>query len=182
MITDVTPNLELPLPHPSNELADDVTRLRNALLALDSAVAAKIEQALVGAANGLAVLDGTGRVPAAQLPSYVDDVLEFATFAEFPGIGEAGKIYASRATNKIYRWSGTTYTEISPSPGSTDAVIEGVLNLYFTAARAAAAAPVQSVNGKAGAVLLGPADFGIPNTQSALEQQAINLAYFMGQS
>jgi len=45
-----------------------------------------------GAANGYAGLDATGKVPAAQLPSYVDDVLEFANFAAFPVTGETGII------------------------------------------------------------------------------------------
>ena len=81
----------------------------------------------------------SGTVPSSQLPSYVDDVLEYANLAGFPGSGETGKIYVDKATNKIYRWSGSTYIEISPSPGSTDSVTEGSTNLYFTAARAISA-------------------------------------------
>jgi hypothetical protein len=81
----------------------------------------------------------SGTVPSSQLPSYVDDVLEYANLAGFPGSGETGKIYVDKATNKIYRWSGSTYIEISPSPGSTDSVTEGSINLYFTAARAISA-------------------------------------------
>ena len=49
------------------------------------------------------------------MPSYVDDVLEYDTQASFPATGEAGKIYIARDTNKTYRWSGTTYVEISAS-------------------------------------------------------------------
>ena len=56
-----------------------------------------------------------GKIPASQLPSYVDDVLEYANKASFPATGEAGKIYLDLATNLTYRWSGTAYTEISPS-------------------------------------------------------------------
>lgn len=99
-----------------------------------------------------------GLVPAAQLPSYVDDVLEFANVAGFPATGETGKIYVSLATNRVYRWSGSVYIEIAASPGSTDAVPEGSVNLYFTTGRAAAAAPVQSVAGRTGAVTLAVAD------------------------
>lgn len=68
-----------------------------------------------GAASGVASLDESGRVPAAQLPSYVDDVLEYATVSAFPAQGEAGKIYVATQTNLTYRWSGTGYVEISPS-------------------------------------------------------------------
>ena len=88
-----------------------------------------------GAANGYAGLDGTGKVPAAQLPAFVDDVLEYANFAGLPGTGVAGVINVTLDTNKVYRWSGSTYVEVSPSPGSTDSVTEGATNLYFTAAR-----------------------------------------------
>lgn len=68
-----------------------------------------------GAASGVASLDENGRIPAAQLPSYVDDVLEYATVNAFPAQGEAGKIYVATQTNLTYRWSGTGYVEISPS-------------------------------------------------------------------
>lgn len=95
-----------------------------------------------GQALGVATLDASGTVPAAQLPSYVDDVLEFANVAAFPATGETGKIYVARNSgtaadpSRQYRWSGTVYVEIEPSPGSTDAVPEGSTNKYFTDARA----------------------------------------------
>jgi len=54
-----------------------------------------------------------GVVPASQLPSYVDDVLEFADFASFPVEGETGKIYVALDSNKTYRWSGSTYIQIA---------------------------------------------------------------------
>lgn len=68
-----------------------------------------------GQPSGLAELDSTGKVPAAQLPSYVDDVLEYSTKAQFPQTGETGKIYVSKDTNLTYRWTGTQYLEISQS-------------------------------------------------------------------
>ena len=68
-----------------------------------------------GAASGVAELDSSGKVPSAQLPSYVDDVVEFASRDSFPGTGEDGKIYIAEDTNLTYRWSGTQYVEISPS-------------------------------------------------------------------
>ena len=60
-------------------------------------------------------MDTGGKVPASQLPSYVDDVLEFDNKASFPATGESGKIYISKNDNKTYRWSGTAYVEISAS-------------------------------------------------------------------
>jgi hypothetical protein len=70
-----------------------------------------------GIANGYASLDGAGLVPSTQLPSYVDDVLEYADLASLPATGATGKIYVTLDTNKIYRWSGTVYVEISSSAG-----------------------------------------------------------------
>lgn len=68
-----------------------------------------------GKANGYASLGGDGKVPADQLPSYVDDVLEFTSKSNFPSKGEKGKIYVDLSTENIYRWSGSAYVEISPS-------------------------------------------------------------------
>ena len=68
-----------------------------------------------GQPNGVAELDSTGKVPSAQLPSYVDDVVEFEKRTDFPGNGEDGKIYIAKDTNLTYRWSGSQYVEISPS-------------------------------------------------------------------
>ena len=107
-----------------------------------------LSSSLLGAANGVAGLDATGKVPAAQLPSFVDDVLEFSALASFPATGTTGVIYVDTTTNKVYRWSGTVYIEISAAPGSTDAVPEGSVNKYYTAARAQA--DVTSVTGNAG--------------------------------
>lgn len=56
-----------------------------------------------------------GKVPATQLPSYVDDVIEGASLSALPEKGEAGKIYVTLDTNKTYRWSGSAYVEISAS-------------------------------------------------------------------
>ena len=107
-----------------------------------------------------------GRVPASQLPSYVDDVIEVANFSTLPSSGESGKIYVTLENNKTYRWSGSIYVEISASPGSTDAVPEGSVNKYYTDARASAAAPVQSVAGKTGVVTLTKDDVGLSNVDN----------------
>lgn len=74
-----------------------------------------IINSLKGSNNGLASLDSTGKVPASQLPSYVDDVLEYNNRSGFPGTGESGKIYIAKDTNLTYRWSGSAYVEISQS-------------------------------------------------------------------
>jgi hypothetical protein len=68
-----------------------------------------------GSNNGVAELDSSGLVPSSQLPSYVDDVLEYSTLTNFPTTGETGKIYITLDTNLTYRWTGTGYAEISAS-------------------------------------------------------------------
>jgi hypothetical protein len=107
-----------------------------------------INTSSINANNGVAGLDASGKIASAQLPSYVDDVIEGANLAGLPVTGETGKIYVTLDTNKTYRWSGSAYVEISASPGSTDAVAEGSVNLYFTNARAQAA--VTTISGNAG--------------------------------
>lgn len=97
-----------------------------------------------GAANGVATLDATGKVPAVQLPSYVDDVLEFANLAAFPATGESGKIYVALDTNKTYRWSGSAY-------------------VYITSGA------VDSVAGKTGVVTLVKADVGLSNVDNTAD-------------
>ena len=74
-----------------------------------------VKKTLIGEKNGVASLDSNGKVPSSQLPSYVDDVLEYASKSSFPTTGESGKIYVDQATNKTYRWGGSAYVEISAS-------------------------------------------------------------------
>jgi hypothetical protein len=100
-----------------------------------------------GAVNGICPLGADQKVAAAYLPSYVDDVLEYANLAAFPATGETGKIYVALNTNATYRWSGSAYVMIASSPGSTDAVPEGSVNLYYTQTRADAR--VQAAKGTA---------------------------------
>lgn len=69
----------------------------------------------LGQPNGIATLGGDGKIPSSQLPSYVDDVLEYDNKSAFPQTGEAGKIYIAKNTNLTYRWSGSAYVEISQS-------------------------------------------------------------------
>lgn len=118
-LVDNTPDTDKPI--------SDATQLE-----LDN----KINTSEIGAAGGVAPLDGTTKIPAIYLPAYVDDVVEYANFAALPAVGETGKIYITLDDNQQYRWSGTVYVSISASPGTTDDVPEGSLNLYYTTARA----------------------------------------------
>lgn len=88
-----------------------------------NAAAAYLKLIQKGAANGLAELDGSSKVPAAQLPSYVDDVIEVANFAALPGTGDTGKIYTTIDDNKTWRWSGSAYVQLDSglALGSTSA-------------------------------------------------------------
>jgi hypothetical protein len=107
-----------------------------------------------------------------MLPGFVDDIIEYATLSAFPATNDVGKIYTAIDTRKIYRWSGTGYVEISPSPGTTTDVPEGT-NLYFTTARAAAASPVASVSGRTGTITLTKSDVGlsnVPNTDATARE------------
>jgi len=127
--------------------------------ATQTALDLKVDNSVLGVANGVATLDSGGKVPTTQLPSFVDDVLEFASFASFPAIGETGKIYVAIDTNKTYRWSGTAY-------------------IYITSGA------VDSVAGKTGVVTLVKADVGLSNVDntsdankpvSSAQQTALNL-------
>jgi hypothetical protein len=91
-----------------------------------------------GAVSGVCPLDATSKVSSTYLPSYVDDVLEYANYAALPATGETGKIYVALDTNKTYRWSGSAY-------------------IYITSGA------VDSVAGKTGVVTLTSSDVGLGN-------------------
>lgn len=116
-------------------------QLDNNFINLNADIATRVPASEKGAINGVATLDGAGKVPTAQLPSYVDDVLEAANLAAFPASGETGKIYVALDTNKSYRWSGSAY-------------------IYITSGA------VDSVAGKTGIVTLTNADVGLGNVQN----------------
>ena len=120
---------------------------------------ARVASSLLGVANGVATLAADGKVPATQLPSYVDDVVEAANLAAFPATGETGKIYVALDTNKTYRWSGTVY-------------------IYITSGA------VDTVAGRTGTVVLTSSDVGLANVDntadsakpvSTAQQTALNL-------
>lgn len=98
-------------------LQNNITAEANARIAADALL---IPLSQKGAANGVATLDAGGLIPTGQLPSYVDDVLEYANLAGFPVTGETGKIYVAIDTNKTYRWSGSVYIYITS--GAVDSV------------------------------------------------------------
>lgn len=136
---------DVPPPH-----MDDIT-------GLDHALDCKEDTARKGVADGYAPLDANLLIPSVFLPSYVDDVIEVAKYNELPHPGESGKIYNPLDKNKVYRWGGSDYAEISSSPGSTDEVAEGAAHLYYTDARADARA-----DGRIGAAGLAPANHTHP--------------------
>ena len=86
----------------------------------------------------------SGVLDAARLPSYVDDVVEFNNLSSFPGTGETGKIYVALDTNKVYRWSGSTY-------------------VYITSGA------VDSVSGRTGIVTLAKSDVGLANVDNTTD-------------
>ena len=70
-----------------------------------------------------------GKVPSAQLPSYVDDVEEYANLAALPGTGEAGKIYITLDNNSTYRWSGSQYVLLVSGGGGGSQSLDSVLGV-----------------------------------------------------
>ena len=98
----------------------------------------------LGVANGIATLDSSGQVPSTQLPSYVDDVLEYENVAAFPATGETGKIYVETTGNTTYRWGGTGYVKITSGE-------------------------VASVAGKTGVVTLTKSDVGLANVDNTAD-------------
>lgn len=106
--------------HPSDTSRVPTSRkVNNKALSADISLTASdvgaIATSAKGAASGVAELDSNGKVPSSQLPSFVDDVLEYNGTSSFPSTGETGKIYVDTSTNKTYRWGGSSYTEISAS-------------------------------------------------------------------
>ena len=156
-------------PSPHSHAQSEITGLSGALNA-------KEETANRGAANGYAPLDGNAKVPATNLPSYVDDVLEYANVAAFPASGEAGKIYVAIDTGKVLRWTGSTYVEIVASPGSTDAIAEGATNLYFTNARADSRVAA-GITGKANTTTLISAGTGLTGGGSLAANRTLTVAF-----
>lgn len=125
----------------------------------DAYTKAETDQLLDGKAD---LVDG--KIPAAQLPSYVDDVLEYASTSAFPETGESGKIYISTDTNKTYRWGGSAYVEISESlalgetastayagnKGKANADAIGTLSSLTTTVKTDLVSAINEINGTIG--------------------------------
>ena len=120
------------------------SNLQSAFTAVGTAIKGKISSSEKGVANGVATLDGGGKIPSAQLPSFVDDVVEYANLAAFPATGVTGIMYVAIDTNRTYRWSGTVYTQITSGA-------------------------VDSVAGKTGVVTLVKSDVGLGNVDNTAD-------------
>lgn len=96
-------------------LQGTINGFRGDLTALTGKLDEKVNLSSVGDKNGVAPLDSEGKIPTKYLPGSVDEILEFATITAFPTKGETSKIYVTRDTNLVYRWSGSAYVEISAS-------------------------------------------------------------------
>ena len=134
-----------------------------------------IDRSEIGQANGVAGLDASGKVPTSQLPSYVDDVVEYENEDSFPEEGEAGKIYVDTTTNKTYRWSGSQYVEISASLAigtTTGTAYDGGLGAQL---RTDLDALEATVDGKQ-ATLVSGTNIKSVGTQSILGSGALNLS------
>lgn len=116
--------------------------------------------ATMGVAGGVATLDGSGFVPSSQLPSHIDDIIDYASVSAFPATGAKNKIYYAVDVQKQYRWTGSVYAEIIPAPGTTDALTEGSSNLYHTAARVLAALAANATTAKSNLGLAAVASSG----------------------
>lgn len=103
--------------------------LQLAFTAVGTALKGKIASSEKGAANGVATLDGTGKIPSVQLPSYVDDVVEYASLGSFPGTGVTGVLYIAIDTNRQYRWAGSSYQVITSGAVDSVAGKTGVITL-----------------------------------------------------
>ena len=105
------------------------TQLQSAFTAVGNAVKNKISTSQLGVANGVATLGSDGKVPSSQLPSFVDDILEFTNLVAFPTTGETGKIYVALDTNITYRWSGSGYIKITSGEVTSVNGMTGVVNI-----------------------------------------------------
>ena len=71
-----------------------------------------------GEADGYAPLNGNSKVPKRYIPSFTNDVLEYDELGDFPGTGEAGKIYVALDTGFNYRWDvGTSDYVLTTATG-----------------------------------------------------------------
>ena len=103
-------------------------------------IANKVSTSSVGVADGVASLDGSGKVSSDLLPSYVDDVVEVSGISSIT-TGEVGKVYIDILDNLCYRWGGSSFIKITSGE-------------------------VSSVAGKKGVILLVKSDVGLSNVDN----------------
>lgn len=127
----------------STRSSEDATIRAIAVSAMDAAMQS-VPRTDVGAPGGIVPLNDYLQIDPSYLPSYVDDVIEFFSIVLFPPEGEYSKIYVETSTNKTYRWSGSTYIEISSGA-------------------------VDSVNGKTGIVIISKSDVGLSSVENTLD-------------
>jgi hypothetical protein len=184
MIDDRTPNINLPLPNQNNFLLTDVARLRDALNAIDTAINALDtelgDKSATGHGHVIADVSGLAAALAALAPS---SIVITAGDGLTGGGGLTGNINLAMGTpgtlslSSLNAVTADSHTHAVNFPvvsvnGKTGALtlttsdITEIGNLYFTVERAAAAAPVQTVAGKAGNVSLGKVDVGLSNVDN----------------
>ena len=183
-IDDRTANINLPLPNQNNFLLADVARLRDAFNAIDTAINALDtelgDKSATGHGHVIADVSGLAAALAALAPS---SIVITAGDGLTGGGGLTGNINLAMGTpgtlslsslNAVTADSHThavnfPVVSVNGKPGAptlTTSDITEIGNLYFTVERAAAAAPVQTVAGKAGNVSLGKVDVGLSNVDN----------------
>jgi hypothetical protein len=112
---------------------------------VDSEMLGKVDVSTANQPNGWLQLGPGGVADPSQLPSFTSEVQEVANFAALPAPGIDGVIYITLDENLQYRWGGSAYVQLVPSPGSSDAVPEGSQNLYLHTSTVSAATRVLGV-------------------------------------
>ena len=149
---------------PPTTIAGGLDELADRTTTVESELSNKIDSSEKGAVNGVAPLNSLSQIDSIYLPSYIDDVVEYPNLSSFPLVGETGKIYVALDTNLTYRWSGSSYIQISESA-------------------------VLSVNGQVGVVVLDKTDIGLGNVDNTSDldkpvsndtQDALNLKVDIG--
>ncbi len=106
LVDNTKKELEEKINNSGNDLQDNIDKIDERVTNIEDSIAQP---------GGLATLDDAGKVPLEQLPSLVDDVIEVDSFEHLPKAGEVGKIYVTKDTNLLYRWTGVKYVEVSES-------------------------------------------------------------------
>ena len=97
--------------------------------ATQAALDAKLDSNKRGAANGVASLDANGKVPENQVPDMAKDIVMANSQSAFPETGDVNKVYVAKDTNKIYRWTGSIYQELSRTEDvATDEEMQEMIN------------------------------------------------------